>query len=97
VTTDLDELEDLETLLVSPGWRRVEATFQQQWGRAGERYLSLLEKMANSTDRVAVADEIQRVIWVRREMEQFMASIAQRCKELRNRRQPVETSRRGGL
>jgi hypothetical protein len=95
--TDASELEDLETLIACPGWTRVERKFTEQWGRAGSRYLDLLEKMANSTDRAAVADEIQRVIWVRKEIELFFRGIESRVVELRNRKPETVGSRRGVL
>ena len=96
--TDATELEDLEALILSPGWKRVEQRFYEQWGRAGSRYLDLLEKLANNVDRVAVADEIQRVIWVRKELELFFRGIESRVQELRNRKKPELTmSRRGAL
>lgn len=95
--TDATELEDLETLIACPGWKRVEDKFTAQWGRAGERYLDLLEKMANNTNRVEVADEIQRVIWVRKEIELFFKSIESRAQELRNRKAPQPAGRRGVL
>ena len=98
MTTDATELEDLDTLIATPGWRRVEQRFQEQWGRAGSRYLDLLEKMANNADRVAVADEIQRVIWVRKELELFFRGIESRVVELKNRKAPeMSGSRRGVL
>jgi hypothetical protein len=95
--TDATELEDLETLIACPGWKRVEDKFVSQWGRSGSRYLDLLEKMANSTDRVAAADDIQRVIWVRKEIELFFRSIEARAQELRNRKAPQPAGRRGVL
>jgi hypothetical protein len=95
--TDATELEDLETLIACPGWKRVESKFVEQWGRAGTRYLDLLEKMANSADRVQVADEIQRVIWVRKEIELFFRSIESRAQELRSRKAPPPAGRRGVL
>lgn len=94
-----DELEDLDTLLGSPGWARVQAQCQAEWGRTGTRYLDLLEKMANTQDRVQAADEIQRVIWVRKEIEAFFASVVSRHQHLKNQRVPQESgvSRRGVL
>lgn len=97
MTTDADELDDLEAVVLSPGWRRIEARFQEQWGRSGSRYLDLLEKMANAQDRAQVADEIQRVIWVRKELELFFNGILTRVTELKNRKAPVSGSRRGVL
>ena len=97
--TDANELDDLESLLASPGYQRIMQRFQQEWGRTGTRYLDLLEKMANNVDRVAVADEIQRVIWVRKELEQFFASVISHVASLKHAQVPQEQlqSRRGVL
>lgn len=94
-----DELDDLETLLSSPGWGRVQAAFQTEWGRSGTRYLDLLEKMANTQDRTTAADEMQRVIWVRKELETFFQSITARLQQLKHARQTPDAaqSRRGVL
>jgi hypothetical protein len=97
--TDRNELEDLDALVQSPGWLRVLTLFEAQWGRSGQRYCDVLEKMANSTDRMAVADDLQRVIWVRKELELFMRGVEARVAELRNKSasQGVGSSRRGVL
>lgn len=94
-----NELDDLESLLTSPGWTRVMERFQQEWGRTGTRYLDILEKMLNTVDRVQAADELQRVVWVRKELEAFMQSIPARLQQLKNQREPVGSgmSRRGLL
>jgi hypothetical protein len=99
VATDANELEDYETLLASHGWQRLMARFQAEWGRSGQRYLDTLEKMANTQNRVEAADEIQRVIWVRKELEQFFASVTSHVQSLRNASVPQEVlpSRRGVL
>lgn len=93
------ELEDLDTLLSSSGWKRMKAKFETQWGRAGNRYLDLVEKMANTTDREKAADEIQRVIWVRKELEAFFAGIESDYQRLKNAHVPTQAgqSRRGVL
>lgn len=94
-----NELDDLETLITSPGWVRVMERFEQEWGRTGTRYLDILEKMLNTVDRVQAADELQRVVWVRKELEAFMHAIPARLQQLKHAREPVGDgqSRRGLL
>jgi hypothetical protein len=99
VATDHNELEDYESLLASPGYARLMDRFHKEWGRTGQRYLDTLEKMANTIDKAQAADEIQRVIWVRKELEQFFASVTSHVQSLRNASVPQEVlpSRRGVL
>ena len=96
--TDSRELEDLDGLIQHPGWTRYKALFDAEWGAAGARFTTALDQMANDTDKVRAADNMQRVIWVRKEMTNFLRSVEQRVTELRHRAEPVATmSRRGVL
>lgn len=96
--TDADELTELEATVESPGWHRVKAKFDAEWGRAGVRFVELLEKMANDSDKGSAAENMQKVIWVRKEMENFLRGIEQRVVDLKNRTNTVATmSRRGVL
>lgn len=97
--TDKDELEDLEALIVCPGYKRMRSKFDSEWGRAGQRYCDALEKMANTTDAEEAAKQMQMVIWVRKEMEQFFHSVEGRVAQLRAMQQPpaYNPSRRGTL
>lgn len=96
--TDPAELEDLGALIESPGYKRLLSLFEAQWGRSGQRYCDVLEKLLNSNaDRAALADDLQRVTWVRKEMEQFFRTIEGRVTELKNQRVPVANSSRRGL
>jgi hypothetical protein len=93
------EYEDLDTLLASPGWTRVRASFDQEWGRTGARYCDLLEKMVNTADPVDATRQLQQVIWVRKELEAFFAAIASRHQYLKaqTERPDAQQSRRGVL
>jgi hypothetical protein len=83
--TDPKELEDLEGLVLHPGWLRVKAMFDAEWGSAGARFEAALEKMANDADKAKAAENMQLVIWVRKEMRGFMRSIEARVSELKSR------------
>ena len=94
-----NEVDVLESLIHSEGWRLLRRTFEQEWGRAGARYGDLLERMANTTDRVQAAEDIQRVIWVRKEIDAFFARFEQRLAQLKAGKVAMEAgpSRRGVL
>lgn len=100
MTVVSDEQETLEQLLSPAVWGLLHQRFQSQWGRTGDRYCELLEKMANTVgDRTAVVEEMQRVIWLRKEMELFLGYFPERFKALTHATVPgeVEQSRRGML
>jgi hypothetical protein len=99
MTDPSQELELLDTLLTSGGWDLIQAKFQKEWGRSGERYCDLLEKLANTTEPGKAAEDMQRVIWVRKELEAFFKSLVERHSQLKVGRHPQEPnpSRRGVL
>ena len=97
---DANEFEVLDTLLQSSGWTYLKSRLNELWGRSGQRYGDLIERMANAVnDRESVAEEIQRVIWLRKEIEQFFMAIESRHAALRAQRSEPEQaqSRRGVL
>ena len=96
--TDPAEFEDLDSLVHHPGWARVQQRFDAEWGRAGTRFVALLEKMANDTDKAQAAENMRGVIWVRNEMQGFMRGVEAHVRDLRAKKEPVVSmSRRGGL
>ena len=99
MTEPTQELEALDTLIASEGWRLLMDKLQAEWGRSGTRYCDLLEKLANSPDRAQAAADMQQVIWVRKELEQFFRSFLDRQAALKGARSPQElvSSRRGVL
>ena len=94
-----NELDILESGVGSAFWLLMHEKFQADWGRAGSRYCDLIEKMANTTDQVRAAEDMQRVIWVRKELEAFFRYFPERLAQLKAGRDPVEMgqSRRGVL
>lgn len=93
------ELDDYEGLLASPGWQRVLARFDQEWGASGAQFVAAIQAMANTTDKAQAAERIQHVIGVQKGMASFFTAIQAHVQALRNARMPVETgpSRRGVL
>ncbi len=96
--TDTTELDDLDGVTQHPGWFRIKAKLAQEWGPAGQRYISKLEAMANTTDPTAAGRDMQLVIMVRRELEGFITSIENRVAWLKAQKtQAPNPSRRGPL
>lgn len=98
-TTDPNEAEMLEAFVDSGAWKWLQARFEAEWGRGGTKYLDTLERMANNVDAAKAAEEMQRVIWVRKEIEQFFAGVRDRLRTLKAATQtPADVqSRRGSL
>jgi hypothetical protein len=95
--TDATELEDLDTLTACPGWRRMEALFHKQWGMGGERFCEAIQRMANDTDKVKAAENMQLVMLVQRELMLFHRGIEARVADLKGRTVETVGSRRGLL
>lgn len=95
---DPSELEDLEALIACPGYGRLKAKLQEEWGPAGQRFLDLIERQINRPDEEAFR-LTQQVIAVRKHIEQFFASIEGRVQQLRAKHTPppYNPSRRGSL
>ncbi len=82
--TDGTELSELEDLIAHPGYARLLAHFDREWGRAGTRYLTMVETLLNTTGhRDEAVTSAQVVIMVRKEMENFFRQIEQRVIQLR--------------
>lgn len=94
-----NELDVLDSLIGTAGWLYLLERLEKEWGITGARYHDLLEKMANREDKLQAADEIQRVIWVRKEIQGFFRAVTERLTQLKQTRQGHEPtqSRRGVL
>lgn len=101
VSTDPNEREILETFIDSAAWKWLLTHFEAEWGRAGARYLDLLEKMANApaSEQAQVTADLQKVVFVRKELEGFFRGVQERLAALTaaERRPETPQSRRGYL
>jgi len=99
VTDETSEFDVLDAFIGSAAWRLVEARLQEEWGRTGRRYCDVLERLANNADDVKATQQLQQVVWVRKELEQFLAWFPARRNELQAKRDPHvgNPSRRGVL
>jgi hypothetical protein len=93
------ELKDLEDVTQHPGWARVLDLAQREFGPAGARYISELERLLSvNTGDAQATQSLQVIIKARREIEGFFRGIEGRVKTLQERRVlPVNLSRRGPL
>ena len=96
--TETDEYQDLARLVEDPGWTRLKALFEREWGKSGERYTTALESLLNTANREEAVQNVQLVVMVRREMTGFFQQIESRVRDLAHRADPVvRMSRRGTL
>jgi len=95
---DPSELEDFEALIACPGYGRMKAKLEEEWGPSGQRFLDLIERQANQPDQEAFR-LTQQVIAVRKHIVQFFASIEGRVQHLRTQQTmpAYNPSRRGSL
>lgn len=92
------ELEDLDQLVNSAGWRRFTDMVEQQWGRGGDRFIDAVTNAAKGENQHA-QDHLRQIIAAQREIQAVMALVPNRVKLLKGSEQPqlVGASRRGGL
>jgi hypothetical protein len=96
--TDPDELKDLEEVIQTPGWARIKALLQDDYGPTGQRYIDRLEQLVNNENREQALANVQLIVAVRKEIEGFLRGIEGRVKTLQAAKNPViSQSRRGPL
>jgi hypothetical protein len=96
--TDPDELKDLEEVTQTPGWARIKALLQDDYGPTGQRYIDRLEQLVNNENREQALANVQLIVAVRKEIEGFFRGIEGRVKTLQAAKNPViSQSRRGPL
>jgi hypothetical protein len=96
--SDPDELKDLEELIQMPGWARIKAMLQDDYGPTGKRYIDRLEQLVNNENREQALANVQLIVAVRKEIEGFFRGVEARVKTLQAARNPVASmSRRGPL
>jgi len=97
--TDPDELRELEEVTQHPGWTRIKAMAQEEFGPAGVRYVQELERMMSAPNgEQPNMQNLQVIIKSRREIEGFFRGVEARVTHLQvARMMPVNQSRRGSL
>lgn len=101
MTPDPTELAELDSLLTSGGWQRLQAHFDSEWGLAGQSYQEAIKK-AIVGPVGSEADAVQRlkcVTYAQDAIARFMRWPAERVQQLRSQAERmvagVGPSRRG--
>ena len=79
------ELDDLESLLIDPGWRRYMAYAEQHWGDAavvGRLETAVGQQLGNE---VEAREHTQAILAAKRHIRALLAWPSQRVKELKAR------------
>lgn len=96
------ELEALQALVYSDGWKLFARMVGQQWGDSegnGERFLQAVSGASKAGDADAIA-QLRQIVVAQREMQTVMQWPANRLKQLQQASQqagPQHPSRRGSL
>jgi hypothetical protein len=94
------ELEALDHLVHSEGWRVFREMVNKDWGPAGERYISAVNNTMRVGDEVSAVQQMRQVIVAQREISAVMQMPETRLKQLKQAEQRPELvgqSRRGSL
>lgn len=93
-----EKREALAGLIDHPGWALFRAMVQQEWGDAGRRFESELDRLAEADDAVTVS-RMRQVSVARREILRLMRWPSEELKKVAEKKEPELTvmSRRGGL
>ena len=93
-----EKREALAGLLEHPGWAIFRQMVQQEWGDAGRRFESELDRLADADDAATVS-RMRQVSVARREILRLMKWPSEELKKLAEKKEPELTvlSRRGGL
>lgn len=92
------ELEDLDQLVNSAGWRRYAEMVEKQYGRGSDRFFDAVTQAAKG-DNPHANDHLRQIIAEQRGALEAVSLVTQRLKTLQQPQQPalVGGSRRGGL
>lgn len=92
------EIEDLDHLVNSEGWRRFVEMVDRQWGRNSDTYHDAVSNAAKG-DNAHMSDHLRQILAAQREILKVLDLPKQRLATLKKAEQhPVlAMSRRGGL
>lgn len=99
--TDPTELDELDSLLTSGGWQRLQHHFDAEWGVAGQSYQEAIKRAIGGPvgSEAEAVHRLKCVTYAQVEIARFMRWPAERVAQIRSQQERVVagggTSRRG--
>jgi hypothetical protein len=97
------ELEELEAVTKSEGWRLFVKHVNDEWGSDGALFQGAITAAANVTDDPIATAKLRQVLVTQREIRKLMSWVGERIEYLKKTAPAVDSdakpmsSRRGGL